>query len=150
MKSREELKNIAAMLADNLVTVHCEYSIDAKTTYTFKATKEFAETLRRGMPVIAQSNKMEQPFSIVYVVKIDNECFLEENSSSKYCWLLHRVDESILGMLTKEEEDIVEKLYASQKRALKAKLLENLAITADDKASFEHMAIGVTVINNAL
>lgn len=143
MKTKNELKNVAAMLADNVVSVTACYSL-AGRMYTFKATREFAQTLRKDDAVIASSNKSEMPFAVVFVVAVGNDCILEEGANINYCWLFQKVDNALYAEITESENQFVDDLYEAQKRSLRDKMLNALTLSENDREKFKQVTIGAT------
>jgi len=148
MKNKNELRNIAAMIADNVVSVECSfymksnYNGNSQKLYSFKATKAFAKTLTIGELVIGKVNKAEMPFAVVCVQKVHDECLLEKPEEFVYGWIFQKVDTMVYDDIVYEENRIVEDLYSSQKRAMRSKVIESLAISQEDREKFANVAIG--------
>jgi len=59
-----------------------------------------------------------------------------------YGWIFQKVDTMVYDDIVYEENRIVEDLYSSQKRAMRSKVIESLAISQEDREKFANVAIG--------
>lgn len=129
MKSQRELKNIAAMLSDDITSVTCVFheKNDAKK-YTFKCTVKLANTLKTGDYVLVEQNQKVEHSPIdlrmAKVVSIDKECILDHVETTDYMWVVTKVDTAELKELHEWENELARQLQTKQRKHAKQQMLD--------------------------
>lgn len=135
MKTRLELKNTAAMLSDDIVTVQCRFVKDSggetAHTYTFKAPKAVAETLQKDDQVLCTKNPLTG-LTVAIVDSVDKQCLLDDPAGTSYPWLISKIDTSGLDRLLAWEDAATEKLYDMQREVHKRSLADVLGSDLSD------------------
>ena len=135
MKGTTELRNSAAMLSDNVVTVEAEYKIGRNSkSYTFKCMRDLADTLTKGDVIAVSTNDENAPYAIVYVVNVHDACYFEDPTNINYCWVFQKLDKDAITDLLDREGEAARLLDLSQRKIAKADLTKQLGID-DARAS---------------
>lgn len=124
MKSKLELRNIAASVSDELVTVRCTYS-GAGKRYTFLCPTDVAETLREDDNVVVSTKN--NTFEVVQVVRVDEECDIDDLNLN-YQWVLSKVDTTRLDTLHKWHEQVGNDLHKQQRKQARKVMLEQMNV----------------------
>lgn len=131
MKSKLELKNIAAMVTDGVVSVRCSFTGNpGSRTYTYKCKVELAKQLKEGDRVVVQSR--DKPGAVVIVVDIDPMCILDDPKNIDYLWIYQKVDDDALSNLLDWEDNVIDFLHKKQRIKQQQEILEALDVEADD------------------
>lgn len=120
MKTRMQLRNYSAILADDVVTVTCTYftSPDMKP-YTFLCKRDLALTLEKGDTVIAQNDRKspkDGSAAIVYVHSVHREVVLDDPENIEYRWVYQKVDVAEGERLVEQQNRFADDMYAKQRR----------------------------------
>lgn len=124
MKTKTQLMNMAAMLADDIVTVKCRFS-KAGQDYTYKASRTLAETLEKGDRVVATKDD-HVGFTCVAVWEVEDECLLDDENQT-YQWLIAKVDTAEAERLKTFDEGAAEQLRKAQRKSAKRAILKTLS-----------------------
>ena len=124
MKTKLELRNIAASVSEELVSVRCKYSKDGKW-FTFLCPTELAGELEEGdlVNVSSKGNSIE----VVTVAKVDPHCDLDD-LSLVYQWVLGKVDMTKLDVLRNWYETAGDTLARAQRRKARQAMLQEMDI----------------------
>lgn len=127
-RTMSKIENIAIIANDNLTTVKAAFSWANSNdkTYTFKAERTFASTLKADDYIVVDS---KNGLSIARVVSVDEFADVEPESDVDYRWAFAKVDRSELDRLIKSEADIVRQLKTAQRENIKSAALRGLGIT---------------------
>lgn len=132
MKTLKELRNIAMMLSDDLVTVKCVFDVDpssiGQTKYTYVCLRSLAVTLRKGMAVVVTCNKAKQPLQLVYVEDVETSCVLDDTGTVNYRWIVQKVDSMEADRLSDWSDEMGERLYAAQRAKAQAAMIAELGL----------------------
>ena len=130
MKSLKELRNIAAILSDEIVSVQCSFETEQTgKSYTFLATYTLAQTLRKDDLVVAHTNNMSKPVAVLRVVEVDRSCLLDCPDRYVYCWLVQKVNVVELDRLNSWSDAAGEQLYEAQRSRAQQAMLAELGIS---------------------
>lgn len=131
MKSKLELKNIAAMVTDDIVSVQCSFTKSSTAkTYTYKCKVELAEQLTKGDLVVAQSR--DKLATVVHVVEVEPMCLLDDPTTIDYLWVYQKIDTEALEKLLEWEENVIDFLHKKQRVKQQQEILAALDVEVGD------------------
>ena len=126
MKSKLEMRNTAAILSDDIVSVECKFSKHATKVYTYKCRRELAESLKKDDVVIVGHSS--QPGAVVIVKEIHRECDLPDAANMEYNWIVQKMDTAELKVLHDWDEQAESQLYKMQRKHQQAQLVKSLGL----------------------
>lgn len=133
MKTRTELRNMVAMIADDVVTIDCCFSKYGQKTYKYKATKSFVASLEKDdLVIVATKDDNKLGFSVVRFVAADDFCDMENIETIEYLWAIQKVDNALYEKLIAEEDVLTDRLDKVQRKNMKDKMVEALLGSSED------------------
>lgn len=133
------MTTLAAMLREDLTTIVVRFvNLDTsdfnERLYTYKCTRELAETLERGDIVVVAAKNADNPNGVqtAYVQYVHDEPQLDLENKRGYKWALCKVDVGELENRQAIDERVGKQL--EQRRALSCRdqALAALGLTAND------------------
>lgn len=123
MKSKNELRNIAAMLSDDVVSVECVFHGNDKA-YTYKAEK----SMRLAEGDLVAVSHTSGGFKVIRVKAVHKECLLPDPEEYDYQWIIAKLDETRFDELRRWEDEVADELYIAQRSNAKRQMLEALGV----------------------
>jgi len=138
MKSQTELRNTAAMLSEDIVTVTATIH-EAERPHTFLCPRDLAQHLSAHDLVVAQ---VRDGHKIVTVDEVHDECLLNDPSNVQYKWILQKVDTNVEHQLNEWLDGAAKALYDLERKAARKKMLEDFGLPDYEPAP-------LSILNNA-
>lgn len=138
MKSLTALRNYAAILSDDVVSVLCTFKptsdFEKPKTYTYLCTRPLAQTLRRGDLVMVPNTNTSTfpPVNVVYVEKVHREVLLDEPDTREYVWILNKVDPTAMLHMTNWQHETAARMADSQRRRAQKAMMTELGFDGED------------------
>lgn len=124
MKSKIELRNIAASVSDELVTVRCLYNNGAKR-YTFLCPVDLAQKIEKDDWVTVSTKN--NTYEVLQVANVDEDCDIDDLHLT-YQWVVGKVDTSRLDTLRKWHEAVGNDLHKQQRKQARKVMLEQMNV----------------------
>lgn len=134
MKSRRELRNIAAMIDDNVVSVRCKFTLSG-TNYVFLCTTDLASSLKEGDFVIVTCSPKAKPnlgYAVCTVNSVDATCDIEPDAEYEYQWILSKIDTERGKKLGEWQDSVADTLMARQRDSARRAVLTEIGLNRVD------------------
>lgn len=120
-----KIRNLLTIANDEINTLLAVYLMNGtQNKYTFKVTKELADTLQIDDYVLVESR---DTYAMVQVVEIHEDCEIRVGSKSRFKWAFAKVNLAPLVSLTAEENNALKMTLNSQRDRVRAQARDMLS-----------------------